>query len=98
MSHRFRVAVVLALAALWSGAALAQRPDYLLFTDPGKRFSVEFPKDWKWLPIEGSQEAIITFIQPKSEAAVVVERSRLKRNLTNSDITDVFAQIETDLL
>src|SRR4051812_15538703 len=98
MSHRFRVAVVLTLVALWSHATIAQRPDYLLFTDPSSRFSVEFPKDWKWLIVAGSGEALVTFIQPKSEAAVVVERFRLKQKLAQNDITDLFVQIEIDVL
>jgi hypothetical protein len=95
MSHRFRVAVVLVLVAVWSHRAVAQRPDYLLFTDPAKRFSVEFPKEWKWLIVAGSLEPLVTFVQPKSEAAVVVERFRLKQKLARDEITDVFVQIET---
>jgi len=100
MPHRFRAAVtvVLALVALASQSALALRPDYLLFTDPAKRFSIEFPKDWKWLIVAGSGEALVTFIQPKSEAAVVVERIRLKQKLAQNDITDLFVQIEIDVL
>src|SRR3954469_11150578 len=98
MSHRFRVAVVLTLVALWSHATIAQRPDYLLFTDPSSRFSVEFPKDWKWMIVAGSGEALVTFVQPKSEAAVVVERFRLKQKLERNEITDLFVSIETDVL
>src|SRR4051794_34040328 len=100
MPHRFRAAITLALAlvAFASQSALAVRPDYLLFTDPAKRFSVEFPKDWKWLIVAGSGEALVTFIQPKSEAAVVVERFRLRQKLAQNDITDLFVQIEIDVL
>jgi photosystem II reaction center protein PsbP len=98
MSHRFRAAVVCALVAWWSHAAVAQRADYLLFTDPAKRFSVEFPKEWKWMIVAGSTEALVTFVQPKSEAAVVVERFRLKQKLGKDEITDVFVQIETTSL
>jgi hypothetical protein len=100
MPHRFRAALtlVVALVALASQSAFALRPDYLLFTDPAKRFSVEFPKEWKWLIVAGSGEALVTFIQPKSEAAVVVERFRLKQKLAPNDITDLFVQIEIDVL
>jgi len=82
-----------------SVAVAAQtRQGYLLFTDPGKRFSIEFPREWKWMIISGSGEPIATFIQPKSEAAVVVERFRLKQPLRPDDITDLFAEIEVDYL
>ncbi len=99
MSHRFRLASVLAaIVSVWPLTSSALTPGYLLFTDPGKRFSVEFPKDWRWMIVAGSGEALVTFVQPKSEAAVVVERFRLKQPLAMDEITDVFVQIETDVL
>jgi photosystem II reaction center protein PsbP len=98
MSHRFRLALVVALAALWSHSAIAQHAGYLTFTDPAKRFAVDFPKDWKWTIVAGSGEALVTFVQPKAEAAVVVERFRMRQKLAKNEITDVFVQIETDVL
>lgn len=80
------------------GSALAQRANYLLFTDPQKRYSVEFPKDWQWTMVSGSGEPLVTFVHPRKEAAVVVERQRLRVALGRDQITDTFAQIETDLL
>ena len=80
-----------------SVAGMAQsKPGFLLFTDPGKRFSVEFPRDWRWMIISGSGEPIATFMHPRNEAAVVVERFRLKQRLAPEDITDLFAEIEAD--
>ena len=99
MSHRFRLALVFAaIASVWPLTGVAQAPGYLLFTDPGNRFSVEFPKDWRWMIVAGSGEALVTFVEPKSAAAVVVERFRMKQPLAMDDITDVFVQIETDVL
>jgi PsbP len=78
---------------------MAQRtPGFALFTDPDGRFSVEFPSDWRWMMVSPSQEALVTFVQPRSEAALVVERVRLKQSLANDEITELFAQIESDIL
>jgi hypothetical protein len=88
----------IALVCLWLATPLAQRGGYLLFTDPSLRYSVEFPKDWRWTVVAGAGEALATFVQPKSEAAIVVERFRMKTQLAQGEITDIFAQIETDVL
>jgi hypothetical protein len=91
--------VCVCLVFLTSVTLAAQtRAGYLLFTDPGMRFSIEFPRDWRWMIISGSGEPIATFIQPRSEAAVVVERFRLKQPLRPDDITDLFAEIEVEYL
>ena len=68
----------------------------MLFTDPDRRFSVKFPKDWRWMMVSGSGEPIATFVHPKSEAAVVVERFQLKVKLAPGDIDEVFGQAEAD--
>ena len=81
-----------------AGSALAQRANYLLFTDPQKRYSVEFPKDWQWSMVSGAGEPLVTFVHPRKEAAVVVERYRMRVNLGREQITDTFVQIETELL
>ena len=90
--------IAIVCLCLWLATPLAQKGGYLLFTDPSKRYSVEFPKDWKWTVVAGAGEALATFVHPKSEAAIVVERFRMKQSLAQADITDVFAQIETDVL
>src|SRR6185295_15762883 len=45
-----------------------------------------------------SGEALATFVQPEGEAAVIVERFRLKQRLAPDEITDLFAQIEVDYI
>ena len=75
-----------------AGSALAQRANYLLFTDPQKRYSVEFPKDWQWLMVSGSGEPLVTFIHPRKEAAVVVERYRMRAPLGREQITDIVSR------
>jgi hypothetical protein len=69
-----------------------------LFTDPSGRYSIEFPKNWSWTIVEGAGEALSTFVHPKKEAAIVVERFPDETVLSQGDITDIFAQIESDLL
>lgn len=79
-------------------AVAAPNDAFQIYRDPGGRFSIEFPKDWGWLIVAGSGEALVTMVQPKKEAAVVVEHVRMKQILNPEDITEVFAQIESDVL
>ena len=97
---RLRALAAFSVMASWLLAAdlLAQRPNYLLFTDPQRRFSVEFPREWTWLMVSGSGEPLVTFIHPRKEAAVVVERFRMRQKLNRDEVTDLFAQIESEVL
>jgi hypothetical protein len=97
MSKRRRF-VAVCLVACCGLLGLAQQKGFKLFTDPGGRFSLEFPSDWQWTIVAPSGEALVTFVQPKKEAAVVVERFRMKQSLAKDEITDLFAQIETEVL
>src|SRR6185436_7566514 len=90
--------VAICLVACCGLLGLAQQKGFKLFTDPGGRFSVEFPSDWEWTIVSPSGEPLVTLVQPKKEAAVVVERFRLTQSLAQDQITDVFVQIETDVL
>lgn len=72
------------------------KTDFQLFTDPGGRFALEYPKDWQ--VIAGAGDVLVTFAQKKSEAAFVVERYRMSQALAPDEITDLFAQIEADVL
>ena len=96
--HRRITAATIALICLWIAIPLAQKAGANLFTDPSRRYSIEFPKGWDWTIVEGAGEALSTFVHPRKEAAIVVERFRMKQVLAQGDITDVFAQIESDLL
>ena len=97
LQHRLAAACV-ALVCAFAATPLAQRGGYLLFTDPSRRYAVEFPRDWKWTVVAGAGEALATFVHPKAEAAIVVERFRMKQSLAQDEITDIFAQVEADVL
>jgi uncharacterized membrane protein len=51
-------------------------------------------KDWSVLPSSGS--VLLILASKKGDAIVLVERSSLQQALEAADITDLFAQIETD--
>jgi hypothetical protein len=95
--HRKLAIAFFVLCSVASGLA-QMKGDRLLFTDPSRRYSIEFPKDWRFSMIYGASEPIATFVQGKAEAAVVVERARLRQRLEARDVTDVFAQIEADVV
>ena len=88
----------IALVCLSGATALAQKGGYLLFTDPSRRYSVEFPRDWTWTIVAGAGEALATFVHPKREAAIVVERFRMRQTLEQNEITEIFGEGETALL
>jgi hypothetical protein len=78
--------------------AVAQRPGYVRFVDPERRFSIEYPRAWTWFYTPGSAEAIEAFVSPNREATFVVERFRLRQVIAPELVADAFAQIEADLL
>lgn len=53
-------------------------------------------KDWMVLPSSGS--VLLVLASKKGDAVVLVERTTLRQALEASDITDLFAQIETDAI
>ncbi len=58
-------------------------------------FQLQWPKkDWMILPSAGSLSLVLA--SKKGDALVVVERSELRQALEPSDITDLFAQLESD--
>lgn len=58
-------------------------------------FQMDWPKkDWMLLPSAGSLALVVA--SRKGDAMVVVERSVLRQPLEPSDITDLFAQLESD--
>ena len=97
LQRRF-VVTAIALASVWTAAPLAQKGGSNLFTDPSRRYSIEFPRGWDWTIVEGAGEPLSTFVHPKKEAAIVVERFRMKVALSQNEITDAFAQFETETL
>lgn len=79
-----------------SSFAFAQ--DVLKFGDPADRFTVEFPRDWGWQIVAGAVEPIVTFIQPRKQAYVIIEHFHMNQPLAPEEITDFFAQVEADVL
>jgi hypothetical protein len=70
--------------------------EYVAFRDPSQQFVLEYPKDWQ--VIGGAGDVVVSLAQKKNEAAVVVERFKMNTALAPQDVTDLFAQIETDVL
>ena len=67
------------------------------FKDPDGRFTFEFPKkDWMALPVGGP--IVATVASKKGDAAIVVEHGWLKQPLAPSDITDLFAELEVEVI
>lgn len=63
----------------------------------GSGFQMEWPrKDWMLLPAAGSLSAVVA--TKKGDAMVVVERTELRQPLEPSDITELFAQLESEAI
>jgi hypothetical protein len=59
--------------------------------------TVQYPeKDWNQLP--GAGTVLVTFAQKNGEAAVVIDRTKLPTPLAPEDITDLFMELETELV
>jgi hypothetical protein len=68
-----------------------------------RQIRFEYPKkDWEIVPrpatavIPGATAPIVSVVQRKREAAVVVEQTKLHQPLALDDITDLFSQLEAD--
>lgn len=60
-------------------------------------YRLEWPKkDWMLLPSGGS--LLVGVVPKKGDAVVLLERMSLQQALDPADITDLFAQIETDAI
>ena len=103
-SYRHIFAFVVALGVASGPAAGGQfgflkrdpRIEFQAFKDPNERFTLAYPKDWQ--VIAGAGDVLVTFAAKSGEAALVVERFRMNTTLAPEDITELFAQIETDVL
>jgi hypothetical protein len=96
-----KTSIVLAAALLASSAALDAQlfrrgaPVFKTFTSA--ELTIEYPeRDWQQLP--GAGTVLVTLATKRGDAAVVIERDKLGQPLTSADITDVFANIEADLV
>jgi hypothetical protein len=95
--------LVIALAAPFAAATLeAQakpaagiRKGYQLFRGYPDRFTFEYPtKDWE--QIAGGTSSVMTLVQKKREAAVVIEYQPLRLELAPSEIDEEFAKLELE--
>ena len=69
----------------------------LRFTMTEPAFTIDFPKK-DWVVAPGGGAATLVLVQTKGEASVIVERAVLKAELGPGDITDLFAQLETEAI
>jgi hypothetical protein len=79
----------------WYGKTTRLQFQPLAAGEPG--FRIEWPKkDWMLLPAAGSLSAVIA--AKKGDGMVVVERTELRQALEPGDITELFAQLESDAI
>ena len=101
------VTVVAGAGPSWAGQAAAAKGDPWLAKSARLQFKPQRPadvqmqidlpaKDWNMLPSSGS--VLLIMASKKGDAVVLVERSTLAMALEAADITDLFAQIETDAI
>jgi hypothetical protein len=89
--------LVLAVSTALADSQLFRRggPTFKTFTSG--ELSIDYPeRDWQQLP--GAGTVLVTFATRRADAAVVIERAKLGQPLTAADITDIFANIEADLV
>ena len=106
MSRRLVACAVAALvvsAAPMSGQGapwLARAAKPALFQPlraPRGGFTVEIPKKG-WVAVAGGGPVALAVVQRDGEASIFVEHARLKQALAPEEITDLFAELEVDLL
>jgi hypothetical protein len=95
MFSRRQVLTAAGCCLLFTQIAVAQ---VLTFNDPADRFTVDFPRDWRWQIVAGAVEPIVTFVQPRNQAYVIVEHFHMNVPLAPDEITDFFAEVEADTL
>ncbi len=83
----------------------AAKLESVVFESANKQIRFEYPKrDWEIVPragaamIPGATSPIVSLVQRKREAAVVVEQTKLHQPLALDDITDLLSQLEMDSL
>ena len=75
----------------------------VMFESANKQIRFEYPKrDWEIVPranaapVPGASSPVVSLVQKKREAAVVVEQTKLHQSLAPDDITDLLGQLEME--
>jgi len=83
----------------------APKLEVQIYDSANRQIRLEYPKkDWEVVPrpaaaiIPGATLPIVSLVQRRRDAAVVVEQTKLHQALTLDDITDLFGQLEADSL
>lgn len=98
-----------AVAAMVAGAAGQEPPaalrgtwygrdakgSYTAYRDAAGRFSLEYPRR-DWLLLTGDGAVLLVATHNRGEAWVILERVRMATSLAPDDVTDLFADLETE--
>ena len=77
--------------------AKAPKGNFQPLKDPNGLFTMEIPRrDWSIVP--GAGVVVASVVNKKGDAAIVVEQAALKQALAPDDITDLFADLERELI
>jgi hypothetical protein len=101
--------VVAAAAAMVVGAAAQQPPaalrgtwygrdakgSYTPYRDAAGRFNLEYPRR-DWLLLTGDGAVLLVAAHNRGEAWVILERVRMNTALAPDEVTDLFADLETE--
>lgn len=77
--------------------ARTQKPEFVTLNSRTLGVVIEYPKkDWQIIP--GGLTTVVTFRQKNGESAVIVEQTKMMQPLKPEEITEVFGQIEADVI
>ena len=77
--------------------AKAPKGNFRPLKDPSGLFTMEIPRrDWSIVP--GAGAVVTSVVNKKGDAAIVIEQASLKQALAPDDITDLFADLERELV
>jgi len=77
--------------------AKAAKGNFRPLKDPNGQFTMEIPRrDWSIVP--GAGAVVTSVVNKKGDAVIVIEQAALKQALAPDDITDLFADLERELV
>jgi hypothetical protein len=77
--------------------ARATRPDFQVSRGAEVAFQMEWPRR-DWLSLPGGGSLLLAFASKKGDAVVLVEQVPLRQPLQPEDLTELFAQLETEAI